>query len=58
LEHFLQELRVGLGVAVVHFVALLCVVLTGRPRVGSAVFAVNDHDLLRHPKRPLAVRNV
>jgi hypothetical protein len=47
-----------LDIAVVHFVALLGIVLTGCPCVGSAVLAVDDDDLLRHDKPLLALRNI
>ncbi|MFA0757146.1 MAG: hypothetical protein YPKNTGVA_002679, partial [Candidatus Fervidibacter sp.] len=57
-EHFVQKLRVGLDIAVVHFVALLGIVLTGCPCIGSAVLAVDDDDLLRHDKPLLALRNI
>ncbi len=49
-KHFVKELRVGLDIAVVYLVALLGIVLTGCPCVGSAVLAVNRHDFLGcHP---------
>ena len=56
-KHFLQKLSVGLHIAVVHLVTLLGVILTGRPRVGSAILAVNDHDFLCHRQPPPCSRD-
>lgn len=55
-QHLLKVFGVFPCVAVVNFVTLFGVVLTGRLSVRSAGFAINDHDFLSHRTYLLALK--